>query len=316
MEPPPGIAFAHELEWVCKEPALVVWNEPDRPEISSLGLPCPTGKPTLLTLWVGKNANNEFHRMLQLRISIRVSKRRKILDYYLLPPSGTRVTASTSIVHLRDASENIRQCLEEAYGKFSTQKCLRIPFFQPEPGRVLMPIAPDSAPCLGGTALHLMTLFRSLSQASSFEIFVGHSSYADHALANIEGVLADSTNIDLLSSYRGNGGVFDDWRRIGTEQLGHAGIQDEYKRAENNPANLDTVSVESCIPGEQPMHAQPTCSPPRYSPPPKTANLPATPKKIHAVNENSDPTNTAGCLKRSRGKLLPFYRSRSVRLIL
>lgn len=289
----------------------MVWNEPDRPEISSLGLPCPTRKPTLLTLWVGKNANNELHLMLQLRISIRVSKRRKILDYYLLPLSGTRVTASTSIVHLKDAPENIRQCLEEAYGKFSTQKCLRIPFLQPEPGRVLMPVTPDSAPCLGGTALHLMTLLRSLSRASSFEVFVGHSSYAQHALANIDGVLADSTNLDLLSSYGGNGGVFDDWRRIGIEQSG----QDEHKRAESNHEKIDIISSESCIPDIRSMHVQPTCSPPPYSPPPKTAKLPATPKKSHFINESSDLINTAGSPKRSHGKLLLFYRPLSVCLV-
>ncbi|KAH0360153.1 hypothetical protein KCU65_g9546, partial [Aureobasidium melanogenum] len=209
MEPPPGIVFAHELEWVCKEPALVIWNDPDRPEISSLGLPCPNGKPTLLTLWVGKNAAKETYLMLHLRITIRVSKRRKILDHYLLPSSGTRMTASTSVVHLKDASEDVRQCLEEAYGKFSTQKCLRIPFLQPKSGRALMPVSPDKAPCLGGTALHLMTLLHSLSRANSFEMFVGYSSYGQHALANIEGVLADSTNIDLLQSYGGHGASID-----------------------------------------------------------------------------------------------------------
>ncbi|CAD0100604.1 unnamed protein product, partial [Aureobasidium mustum] len=236
-----------------------------------------------------QNANNELQLMLQLRISIRVSKRRKILDHYLLPPSDTCVTASTSIVHLRDASENIRQCLEEAYGKFSTQKCLRIPFHQPKPGRVLVPIAPDSAPCLGGTALHLLTLLHSLSCASSFEIFLRYSSYAHHALANIEGVLADSTNIDLLTLRR---------------QLGCAIIRDEHERAESNHAKA-TISAESCIPGDQPMHAQPICSPPPYSPPPKTANLPKTPKKIHVVNENSDLINRAGCLKRSHACIDP-----------
>lgn len=171
MELPPGVAFAHELEWTCKEPALVIWKEPGRPEISSLGLPCPTGKPTLLTLWVGKNANQEVYLMLHLRISIRVSKRRKILDHYLLPSSGCRVAEGSSTVHLKDASENVRQCLEEAYGKFSTQKCLRLPFLQTKSSRVLMPIVPDNAPCLGGTALHLLTLLHSLSHASSFEIF-------------------------------------------------------------------------------------------------------------------------------------------------
>ncbi|KAK6003032.1 hypothetical protein QM012_000877 [Aureobasidium pullulans] len=293
MEPPPGIAFADELEWLCKEPALVVWNEPGRSEISSLGLPCPTGRPTLLTLWVGKNAAQEVYLMLHLRITIRVSKRRKILDHYLLPSSDTCIAAGTSIVHLKNAPENIRQCLEEAYGKFSTQKCLRIPFCQPMSGRVLMPIAPDNAPCLGGTALHLLTLLHSLSRASSFEIFVGHSTYAQHALTNIEGALADSAKIDLLSSYGGSGGVYDDWRRIDTKQPGPS------------KAQVDIVPHEACILEHQSTFIQPTCSPPPYSPPPKTARLPETPKNSRVVNERSNPVNTAGCRKRPHALIEP-----------
>ncbi|KAG9698930.1 hypothetical protein KCU95_g1809, partial [Aureobasidium melanogenum] len=299
MEPPPGIAFAHEFEWVCKEPALVIWNDPGRSEISSLGLPCPTGKPTLLTLWVGKNAAKEAYLMLHLRISIRVSKRRKILDHYLLPSSGARMTASTSVVHLKDASEDVRQCLEEAYGKFSTQKCLRIPFVQPKSGRVLMPVSPEKAPCLGGTALHLMTLLHSLSRANSFEVFVGHSSYAQHALANIEGVLTDSTNIDLLQSFGGKGGVFDDWRRLGFEQPGFLKAQDSPSRhhTEGNHVNIDTSSHEACSLDDQFIRNQPVILPPPYSLP-QNAELPTTPK-TRVVNENLDLINEAICLKRS-----------------
>lgn len=300
MEPPPGIAFAHEFEWVCKEPALVIWNDPGRSEISSLGLPCPTGKPTLLTLWVGKNAAKEAYLILHLRISIRVSKRRKILDHYLLPSSGARMTTSTSVVHLKDASEDVRQCLEEAYGKFSTQKCLRIPFVQPEPGRVLMPVSPEKAPCLGGTALHLMTLLHSLSRANSFEVFVGHSTSAQHALANIEGILAGSTNVDLSQSYGAKGGVFDDWRRIDFEQSGCSEAQDPslgHKRAEANCVKVDTSSHEACSLDDQSIRNQPVCSPPPYSLP-QNAELPTTPK-TRVVNENLDLINEAICLKRS-----------------
>ncbi|KAG9563824.1 hypothetical protein KCU71_g4336, partial [Aureobasidium melanogenum] len=308
MEPPPGIAFAQELEWVCKEPALVVWNDSNRDEISSLGLPCPTGKPTLLTLWIGKNALREAYLMLQLRITIRVSKRRKILDHYLLPSSGTCVTASTLVVHLKDASENIRQCLEEAYGKFSTQKCLRVPFNQPKPGRVLMPIAPDNAPCLEGTALHLLSLLHSLSCSTSFEIFVGHSSYAQHALANIEGVLADSTNINLLQSYGRNGGVFDNWRQIGVEQSNDYSKAQDPSLDQGSPGSNHVkvaTSPELCIPGDQSILVQPKCPPPPYSPLLQAPKLPATPKKTRVVNKKSDPIATSDCLKRSHASIDP-----------
>jgi hypothetical protein len=266
MERPPGIAFANEIEWVCKEPALVIWNDRDRSDISSLGLPCPTGKPTLLTLWIGQDATKSTYIMLHLRISVRVSKRRKTLDHFLLPSSVSSVTESCSIVNVENASETVRQCLEEAYGKSSTKKCLRVAFHQSKQGRVLMPLVPEGAPCLAGTALHLLTLFRSLSHAETFEIFVGHSSYAQHALMNLEScVLADDADIDLPRTYN-VGGVFDDWRQI---EAGRA--------------------VDRARPRKKVASEQPTCSPPPYSPPLPATKLPATPQ-------------AKACLKRSRGK--------------
>jgi hypothetical protein len=281
MEPLPGIAFAHEIEWVCKEPALVTWNDPNRTEVSSLGLPCPTGKPTLLTLWIGQDATKSIHVMLHLRISVRISKRRKTLDHFLLPSSGSSATESCSIVNLEDAPENVRQCLEEAYGKSSTKKCLCVPFHQPKQGRVLMPVVPEGAPCLGGTALHLLTLFRSLSQAQNFEIFVGHSSHAQHALMKIESDLsACGVEIDLLRAY-GHGGVFDDWRQIRDEQIVDC------------PGAQEEVAQESVAQGQS------TRSPPPYSPPLQTTVFPTTPENARA---EASLTKGTPCLKRSRGK--------------
>lgn len=286
MEPPPGIAFTDEVEWVCKEPALAVWNDPGRSEVCSLGLPCPTGKPTLLTLWIGQDATKSTLVMLHLRISIRISKRRKTLDHYLLPTAGFGATESCSIINLEDASDNVRQCLEEAYGKSSTKKCLRVSFDQSNHGRVLMPLVPESAPCLAGTALHLLTLFRSLSHAKSFEIFVGHSSYAQHALMNLEiGVSGSGAAVDLPRSYN-NGGVFDDWRQIGAGCADFQGNEVASGREDQQVRNTNVKHVDRTSPE---VDGQPICSPPPYSPPVQTLKLPATPQ-------------AKACLKRSRGK--------------
>jgi hypothetical protein len=285
MEPPPGIAFAQEIEWTCKEPALVVWTDPSRSDISSLGLPCPTGNPTLLTLWIGQDGTKSTHVMLHLRISVRISKRRKTLDHFLLPSSGSSATESCSSVNLEDASENVRQCLEEAYGKSSTKKCLHVPFHQPKQGRVLMPGIPEGAPCLGGTALHLLALFRSLSRAQNFDIYVGHSSYGQHALMKIEsGISVCGLEVDLLRAYR-HGGVFDDWRQIGDE------------RSIDRPGPQEHVTQEILAPG------QPTYSPPPYSPPLQTTAFPTTPENIRATMPLIKETP---CLKRSRGKFALF----------
>lgn len=290
MEPPPGIALTHEVEWVCKEPALVVWNDPDRSVISSLGLPCPTGKPTLLTLWVGQDATKSTHVMLHLRISVRISKRRKTFDHYLLPTSGFSATESCSVVNLEDAPESVRQCVEETYGKSSTKKCLRVPFHQPSHGRVLMPLVPEGAPCLQGTAVHLLTLFRSLSRAENFDIYVGHSSYAQHALMNLEtGVPAGGDEVDLTRSYN-NGGVFDDWRQVGVTpaidgatSLNNVATNRKSLQGSNRSVKNDdpAISLEP--------YGQPTCSPPPYSPPSHATESPVTPQ-------------AKAYLKRTRGK--------------
>ncbi|CAD0115381.1 unnamed protein product, partial [Aureobasidium uvarum] len=277
------IAFAQEIEWISKEPALVVWTDPGRPQISSLGLPCPTGTPTLLTLWIGKDSSRGLHILLHLRITIRVSKRRKTLDHFLLPCPSTCATESSSVVNLDDASEDVSQCLKEAYGKSSTRKCLRVPFRQPKRGRVLMPIAPENAPCLGGTALHLLTLLRSLACAHTFDIFVGHSSYAQQALTSFQGdVSVSEVNIDLLRSYSEKGGVFDDWRRIGEQPNDCSNPQKALSSSRECPENSHKGvrnigrATTPEVPVNQFEHVQPTCSPPPYSPPLQTT-LPATP---------------------------------------
>ncbi|CAD0087998.1 unnamed protein product [Aureobasidium vineae] len=305
MEPPPGIAFAQDIEWVSKEPALVVWTDPGRSEISSLGLPCPTGTPTLLTLWLGKDTSRGLYILLHLRITIRVSKRRKTFDHFLLPSQDTCATESSSVVNLDNAPENIRQCLKEAYGNSSTKKCLRVPFRQPKRGRVLMPTAPENVPCLGGTALHLLTLLRSLSCAHSLDIFVGHSSYAQQALMNFEGdVSVGEASVDLPRSYSEKGGVFDDWRRVGEQSNGCSNPQKDlspsredpensYEGAKNiNCARTPEVPVNHVLEEEEIERLQPTYSPPPYSPPLQNT-LPATPK------------DTRVPLKRPRGKSTP-----------
>ena len=153
-----------------------------------------------------------------------------------------------------------------------------------------MPLVPESAPCLAGTALHLLTLFRSLSHAKSFEIFVGHSSYAQHALMNLEiAVSGSGAEVDLPRSYN-NGGVFDDWRQIGAGCADFQGNEVASGREDQQVRNTNVKRVDRTSPE---VDEQPICSPPPYSPPVQTLKLPATPQ-------------AKACLKRSRGKFFSY----------
>lgn len=314
MEPPTSIAFSHEPEWICKEPALVTWNDNDRLELSSIGLPCPTGKPTQITLWVGKHPTNGLCIVLQLRITARFSKRRRVLDYYLpLPPP----TGDISVMKVDDASQNLKGCLEDAYGKSSTKKCIRVSFQLSGLGRVLMPIVPDNARCFEGTPFHLLTQFRSLSHTSQLDVYVAYSSYAQHALINLEpplkNFLACTEHIDLPRSYGGNGGVFDDWRQLGDKSpnsfsdaqqpwLGQGKDQEHTQPGVDTSPRVETHRSLSAEAYEVPEHGPPAdvqemYSPPPYSPTRQSIRTSVRPEPLRVSKLQSE---LPGYLKRSR----------------
>ncbi|CAD0054365.1 unnamed protein product, partial [Aureobasidium pullulans] len=316
MEPPTSIAFSHEPEWICKEPALVTWNDNDRLELSSIGLPCPTGKPTQITLWVGKHPTNGLCIVLQLRITARFSKRRRVLDYYLpLPPP----TGDISVMKVDDASQNLKGCLEDAYGKSSTKKCIRVSFQLSGLGRVLMPIVPDNARCFEGTPFHLLTQFRSLSHTSQLDVYVAYSSYAQHALINLEpplkNFLACTEHIDLPRSYGGNGGVFDDWRQLGDKSpnsfsdaqqpwLGQGKDQEHTQPGVDTSPRVETHRSLSAEAYEVPEHGPPAdvqemYSPPPYSPARQSIRTSVRPEPLRVSKLQSE---LPGYLKRSRAK--------------
>ncbi|CAD0027259.1 unnamed protein product [Aureobasidium pullulans] len=321
MEPPTRIAFSHEPEWICKEPALVTWNDNDRLELSSIGLPCPTGKPTQITLWVGKHPTNGLCIVLQLRITARFSKRRRVLDYYLpLPPP----TGDISVMKVDDASQNLKGCLEDAYGKSSTKKCIRVSFQLSGLGRVLMPIVPDNARCFEGTPFHLLTQFRSLSHTSQLDVYVAYSSYAQHALINLEpplkNFLACTEHIDLPRSYGGNGGVFDDWRQLGDKSpnsfsdaqqpwLGQGKDQEHAQPGVDTSPRVETHRSLSAEAYEVPEHGPPAdvqemYSPPPYSPTRQSIRTSVRPEPLRVSKLQSE---LPGYLKRSRVQRVCSY---------
>ncbi|KAI4731150.1 hypothetical protein E4T49_00873 [Aureobasidium sp. EXF-10728] len=114
-------------------------------------------------------------------------------------------------------------------------------------------------------------------------------------------VSANEARVDLPRSYSERGGVFDDRRRVGERPNGFANLQkgppssredpeDIHKGVKNidratTPEDVDHVLVE------QIGHAQPTCSPPPYSPLLQTT-LPATPKDARVPLKRPRVVNT------------------------
>lgn len=252
--------------------------------------------------------------MLQLRITARFSKRRRVLDYYLpLPPP----TGDISVMKVDDASQNLKGCLEDAYGKSSTKKCIRVSFQLSGLGRVLMPIVPDNARCFEGTPFHLLTQFRSLSHTSQLDVYVAYSSYAQHALINLEpplkNFLACTEHIDLPRSYGGNGGVFDDWRQLGDKSpnsfsdaqqpwLGQGKDQEHTQPGVDTSPRVETHRSLSAEAYEVPEHGPPAdvqemYSPPPYSPTRQSIRTSVRPEPLRVSKLQSE---LPGYLKRSR----------------
>ncbi|KAI4722675.1 hypothetical protein E4T48_01159 [Aureobasidium sp. EXF-10727] len=114
-------------------------------------------------------------------------------------------------------------------------------------------------------------------------------------------VSANEARVDLPRSYSEKGGVFDDWRRVGERPNGCSDPQKNPPSSREDPEdihkgvkNIDRATTPEDVDHvlvEQIGHAQPTCSPPPYSPLLQTT-LPATPKDARVPLKRPRVVNT------------------------
>lgn len=154
--------------------------------------------------------------LLQLTVERRVSRRQKAVDLFLvLPP---QIFEGDISVPLDRLPSEVRQCMldgdQGTNDKASKSRWLEMPFAQERPSPVLMNIQPPRAKPFIGTPLHLMILFRSLSQTQRFKVYARHSDPVYSALTSTRpNKIVPSIDIDLDGAYGGEGGKFDDWQQ-------------------------------------------------------------------------------------------------------
>lgn len=227
---PVSLALKRNVSWTLKEPVLVVWKDPCKTDISSLGQPCPINGNTNVTLWVGERPEeNLVVILLQMTISIKVSSRKKSFDLFFILPSDKLCVnhddGAFPAVLISDVSPEVYERLEHTRLESSEKKRLiHLPFLLDSPGLVLMNVRPEKARPVTGTPLHLMLLLKSLSRMLAFEVYIGYSTYATESLRRLQSRLASgagSLEVDLERSYACAGGDFDNWARYNPEHLSH-----------------------------------------------------------------------------------------------
>lgn len=227
---PPSVAFRNELSWKLKESVLVKWKDTDTGKELYLGQSTPTSKNVPLILWIGRGHNESQDLLvilLQLTVTYYVSARKKSINMFLVPSSELRMNGDRDFfpVALHDLEASVRHQMHHSEPDLPEQKRYISLAMQPTSSDVVMPLRNASASDskgnaqpkpIQGTALHLVFLLRSLSEATTCCAYMDYSTYAATALRNTAVTLDNGSTLpafDLQRMYNSNGGALNAWEQ-------------------------------------------------------------------------------------------------------
>lgn len=226
--PPPSVAFRPELSWILKESVLVKWQDKCTREELHLGQSTPTNEEVPLSLWVGRGhseGQDVLVVMLQLNVCHYVSSRKKRKTMFLLPSSDLRIDGHEdfSPIALHDLDSSVRHQIHQLCPDIPEQKRFVRLTVKSTSSQVVMPMRSDIASAstshtkqMHGTALHLVLLLKSLSEAASFNVYMHYSSYAVTGLNSALSALQRGHTLpalDLPRMYNSNGGACKAWEQ-------------------------------------------------------------------------------------------------------
>jgi hypothetical protein len=209
-------------KWVVEKPCYVSWSDKEEGPLC-LGQLSPLNSTSKLTINIGWRSD-ELLIAFHLPVSIRASKHPR--DFFMIIPCDF----DTSIVDTTFAPVQSDERLESA--GLGDCNIFRIPFQLATPCDVVMPQAKRQKP-VKGTPRELMSRLKSLSEASSFDVYFRFDTYAQLELRRICDSLAVKqlkTPILLLDSmYDGRGGGVNLWLNQGLD------LELDSKRCEPHP---------------------------------------------------------------------------------
>lgn len=198
-------------KWVVQKPCFVRWPKGKEGGEPNLGQLSPVNSTSRLTVNIGRRFD-ELLIALHLPISSRNSKRPR--DYFVVIPCDFETDNVDKTFAPAQADEELKSA------GLGDCKSFRIPFRRSIPCDVIMPRDKRRDP-VQGTPKELLKRLRSLSEATSFEVFFRFDTYAQLELCDIFELLAEkklkTPTLLLGSMYRNHGGAMNLWHHQGLD---------------------------------------------------------------------------------------------------
>lgn len=196
--------------WIVKKQCFVCWTDNEEGP-KHLGEVSPRNCTTRITLNIGRcPESNELLIALHLPILERGKKTAR--DMFMIIPN----TFDTSNLDTTFAPVQTAGRAELDNAGFAYCNLFHIPVTVAEPCIVVMPQRKRQQP-MEGTAQFLVSKLKSLSESSSFDIYIRFDTFAQVELRKIF-ITLDQTNMPSLlldSMYDGRGGRVNDWQHQG-----------------------------------------------------------------------------------------------------
>lgn len=279
------------LLWIVKDCPVVALFKSNRTEdLDSLGQPLDrNGCGDLLRLWIGMNQDTR-QLFVTLTIRIRVSPVRKKTRrqgrlMFLVVPS-TSLQLRSSVVDYIDLDKQLSQCLFDMPSDTQSAKCelLQISIdLGPHVSDVIMP----EYQCRSNVSPQAMALLRklkSLSEASSFQLYTNQEASKQAAIEHVSNILLDgpsliTPSIDLQGFYPGGRSAC---KNMWSDQ-GWLEAEDSKLAGKESPVQSNQKESSNLFEPQPPPPYEPDIVPNHASTPTSADRLPSLPPTITPV---------------------------------
>jgi hypothetical protein len=199
MRTPSALDHALDTDWILCEEVRVVWQNA-LGEIAVFDAETLEQHPPML--WIGARSQNKpWVVALQTTLNPRIHGRHAKFDFFMF--LNLQLSCGAQGRPFQGQGETLKLSFQQNAGQ---PRCT--------PGNVLMQKRAPDPPLLLGASWHLMSRIRTLSECTSFDVYIANKSTTRgvlNKLANEHPKSVEMLNINETTSYNGKGGVWDAW---------------------------------------------------------------------------------------------------------
>ncbi|KAL1644250.1 hypothetical protein SLS58_004530 [Diplodia intermedia] len=211
-----------DLKWVVADRVVAAWEDDTPDHVHSLGRLSSHNKKADFSLLLGHSTEdrNACVLLFHLPLRVRPGSASKPTDLFLVLPPDTFSSPTPLEITTATTSEIPNPHLDvlRSTGLSDAVCAVRLAFNLTKPGYVLMPRIKLKHELLG-TPRELLLKLRSLSQTTSFDVYLKRNTYSQVALGNFRAALlegsASTPQLRPKLMYQGRGAKQDAWELFG-----------------------------------------------------------------------------------------------------